>query len=175
VVNEIGKERTAVRFSPFGTVLMPLDKNPAALFTYVLKEVEKRGLAYVSLTQPRADLFLSESAKLALIQSKMEDGSVSLRKEDVSLKPFTSILRTTPVIATGGYNAENCFEEVEKGELDAVSFGKFFISNPDLVERLRNGWPLSPYDPSTFYAVGKKGYTDHPSIAEAESRGMVWS
>jgi N-ethylmaleimide reductase len=58
VIAAIGPSKTAIRFSPFGTVLMPLDSDPISTFSYILTEVEKRGIAYVCLTQPRTDLFL---------------------------------------------------------------------------------------------------------------------
>ncbi|NLG58986.1 MAG: alkene reductase, partial [Gammaproteobacteria bacterium] len=50
---------------------------------------------------------------------------------------------------------------------DLVAFGRPFISNPDLVERLRNGWPLADADPATFYGGGAAGYTDYPTWEEA--------
>ena len=82
--------------------------------------------------------------------------------ENISLTPFFEILKKTPTFATGGYDDKNCFEEVESGELDGVMFGRYFISNPDLVERLRRGVPLSPWKQETFYADGPEGYTDYP-------------
>jgi N-ethylmaleimide reductase len=51
---------------------------------------------------------------------------------------------------------------VESGEADAVAFGRWFISNPDLPDRLHRGVALTPYDRSTFYGGDAKGYTDYP-------------
>ena len=50
---------------------------------------------------------------------------------------------------------------------DLIAFGKPFISNPDLVERLKKGAPLNAFDKATFYGGGAKGYTDYPVLGEA--------
>ena len=50
---------------------------------------------------------------------------------------------------------------------DLIAFGKPFISNPDLVERLKQGAPLNAFDKATFYGGGAKGYTDYPVLGEA--------
>ena len=50
---------------------------------------------------------------------------------------------------------------------DLIAFGKPFISNPDLVERLKKGAPLNAFDKATFYGGGAKGYTDYPALGEA--------
>ena len=54
---------------------------------------------------------------------------------------------------------------------DLIAFGKPFISNPDLVERLKQGAPLNAFDKATFYGGGAKGYTDYPALGEAGRRG----
>jgi N-ethylmaleimide reductase len=162
VAAEIGASKTAVRFSPFGVVLMPLDSDPIALSTHVVSEVEKRGLAYVCLTHPRTDLFLAESRKWEVLNSAVKSGEIKVKKEDIHLRHFTKILQKTPRFATGNYTDKNCFEEVENGDLDAITFARWFISNPDLVEKLRNGWDLTLCDLATFYADGAMGYVDYP-------------
>ncbi len=54
---------------------------------------------------------------------------------------------------------------IEAGRADLVSFGRLFLANPDLPERLRSGAPLNPSDPATFCGGGEKGYTDYPALA----------
>lgn len=67
------------------------------------------------------------------------------------------------LMAAGGFDLELAQTELEKGDLDLFAFGTSYIANPDLVERMRNGWPLTESDRSTFYGViGAKGYTDYP-------------
>ncbi|KAH6703499.1 N-ethylmaleimide reductase, partial [Verticillium dahliae] len=65
------------------------------------------------------------------------------------------------LVGNGGYTAAAGVLAVEEDEADAVSYGRRFISNPDLVQRLRLRRPLSPYDPSTFYTHGAQGYTTY--------------
>lgn len=67
-------------------------------------------------------------------------------------------------IANDGFPAETAESIVEAGEVDSAAFGKLFIANPDLPERIRRKAVLNRYDPSTFYVPGPKGYTDYPSL-----------
>ena len=64
--------------------------------------------------------------------------------------------------AAGGFEPETAEAIVEKGEADAVAFGRHFLSNPDLPERIRLGLPLNHYDRKTFYTFDSHGYTDYP-------------
>jgi N-ethylmaleimide reductase len=64
-------------------------------------------------------------------------------------------------ILSGGYNHERAETELKEKRGDLVAFGRPFISNPTLVEKLRSGQALTPADPNTFYPPGEKGYTDH--------------
>jgi N-ethylmaleimide reductase len=66
------------------------------------------------------------------------------------------------VIAAGGFNAQGANAILTKGDADVVAFGRHFLANPDLPERLRRELPLNPYDRDTFYYGGAKGYADYP-------------
>jgi N-ethylmaleimide reductase len=66
----------------------------------------------------------------------------------------------------GGFDRDSAEEIVDQGDADLVAFGRHFAANPDLVERLRHGLPLNPYDRSTFYGGDERGYTDYPRYAE---------
>lgn len=83
-----------------------------------------------------------------------------------SLNIFRDILRPAGVsfLACGNFNRENAVPKLKSEEADLIVFGRHFISNPDYVERLRNGWPLNAYDRSTFYGADppEKGYNDYP-------------
>lgn len=178
VIAAIGASKVSIRMSPWGTVWLPLDTDPIANFQYVLSEVEKRGVAYVCLTQPRADLLLEEKTKIQNIYAAIKEGKVAATIEDVHLKHFLKLLKTTPVLVNGNYNSENCFEEVENGEVDAVTFGRWFISNPDLVEKIRLGKRLTKLNLKTVYAPvveagsESEGYTDY-SFGEIEEEKAV--
>jgi 2,4-dienoyl-CoA reductase-like NADH-dependent reductase (Old Yellow Enzyme family) len=70
-------------------------------------------------------------------------------------------------IANGGLTADSAETLLEDGYATATSFGRPFIANPDLVERFRNGWPISQGDSSVYYGGGAKGYTDFPRYQTA--------
>ena len=68
------------------------------------------------------------------------------------------------IVGAGAYTAEKGEELIEKGYIDAVAFGRSYIANPDLVERLRSHAPLNDPQPETFYGGGAQGYTDYPTL-----------
>jgi N-ethylmaleimide reductase len=72
-------------------------------------------------------------------------------------------------IANNGYDFALASKVLEAGAADLIAFGKPFISNPDLVERLKQGAPLNEWDKATFYGGGAKGYTDYPTLEAAEA------
>ena len=75
-------------------------------------------------------------------------------------------------MAAGGFTKEIAESELAKGELDLIAFGTAYIANPDLVERMQNGWPLAEGDRATYYGVSDsidKGYTDYPTYANANA------
>jgi 2,4-dienoyl-CoA reductase-like NADH-dependent reductase (Old Yellow Enzyme family) len=67
-------------------------------------------------------------------------------------------------IANEGFNKETAQAALDAGEADAIAFGKQFLANPDLPRRLAENASLNDPDPNTFYASGKEGYTDYPSL-----------
>lgn len=84
------------------------------------------------------------------------------------MKPLRRVLKNTTLISCGGFNDTNVFGPIENGDFDAAVYGRWFISNPDLVERLRNGWELAPYKRDKFYSKTKEGYTDYPTYAKEQ-------
>lgn len=71
------------------------------------------------------------------------------------------------LMAAGGFTQALAEAELAKGELDLIAFGTAYIANPDLVERMQNGWPLAASDRATYYGVGDRiaeGYTDYPAF-----------
>lgn len=106
------------------------------------------------MVEPRFDEVLDESAKIK-----------SLPSEKPSLDAFRSTLKKGGIsfLVNGAFKPENAGEKVLNDGGDAVAFGRYFISNPDLPRRLKEGLPLNPYDRSTFYGAEppQKGYTDY--------------
>lgn len=151
-VSEVwGKERVGVRVSPFNAFNGMRDSDPITLFTYVLRELDARGVAFVDLIEPRAAL------------AGMQDDSLQDTPQTAPL--FRGSLKTV-LISAGGHTPNSALEFTEKSLADAVAFGRYFISNPDLPERIRRSAPLSPYDRATFYGGDTKGYTDYLPLNE---------
>lgn len=168
---EIGADRVGVRFSPFNAHYMPIGhSDPIGDFSWLLERVDKLGLAYVTLMDPRSDLFISGSARMAKqYEAAMARGVPEDKvREAVSLKPLRKYLKNTVAFTSGGYDATNWVQPISDGDFDGIVFGRQFVSNPDLVERLRNGWPLAIPDKKTFYTPGAEGYIDYPRWTEKD-------
>jgi len=81
-----------------------------------------------------------------------------------------------PFILAGGFDSSTAEGALAAGHADLIAFGRPFIANPDLVERMKLGASLSAPDNSTFYTPGSKGYTDYPSLPSGlRSRSMGMS
>lgn len=150
VVSVWGAGRVGVRFSPYGTFNDMSESNPVELFTYALGQMSKRKLAYAHVIEPR-----STSAGG---NDNVADGLPST--SSLFRKAFDGVF-----ISAGGYDAQTATDTLAKGDADAIVFGRLFISNPDLPERLKASAPLVRYDRSTFYGGAEKGYTDYPKMA----------
>lgn len=72
-----------------------------------------------------------------------------------------------PLISAAAYTPVTALKAVEEHHVDAVAFGRSFIANPDLVERIRNENPLNAYDRATFYGMGAEGYTSYPTLEQS--------
>lgn len=149
VVEVWGRGRVGVRISPFGTFSDMGDSNPIVLFTYVLEQLSKRGIAYVHIIEPRA----GNAGADVPIDHTAPHISETFRKA------FQGVL-----ISAGGYTAESAESAIANHFADAVAFGRLFIANPDLPQRFRLRAELNHYDRSTFYGGTEKGYIDYPSL-----------
>ncbi len=147
VISVWGKDRVGVRLSPYGTFNDMHDSDPVRLFTYVLEQLSRRGIAYAHLIEPRAT---SAGGSDSVLEN-------APRTAEIFRTSFTGAF-----ISAGGYSGETAEQAVASGHADAVAFGRLFIANPDLPERLRRHLPLNRYDRSTFYGGTEKGYTDYP-------------
>ena len=150
VTSVLGADRVGLRLSPFanfqGMKMEPADI--AETFTYLVREVRARfpGLAYLHLVQPRAS---------------GADDAVALEGESLD---FIADEWPGVVLSAGGHTADEVDEVAGRyGEKGAVVFGRHFISNPDLVARVKHQVPFVPYDRSTFYLPEQaEGYTTYP-------------
>lgn len=151
-----GGDRVGVRLSPSGTFNSMSDSDPKALFTYVADALNRFDLAYLHLVEPR----INEDS---LNRWKKSDQKDDEREEGLTSRYFRSIYRGT-IISAGGYDRELGNATIAAGDADLIAYGRLFISNPDLPERFARNAPLNPYDRSTFYGGGVKGYIDYPSL-----------
>ena len=146
-------DRVGVRFAPAGGFAQISDSNPEPLFRHVGTHVDKLGLMYMSVSEPRHQ--------------------VGVPLDDVSYKMNSEFFKKnfkTPIVAAGGLTPENAFENVRDGKADLVIFGRWYTSNPDLPERIKIGAPLRQYDRSLFYNTyaGARGYSDYPKLSDEE-------
>lgn len=96
----------------------------------------------------------------------------------VDLSTFRSIFGSTPFFSAGGWDDTNSWGVIESGKYNALLYGRYYISNPDLVERLKLGRPLTPYDRSRFYGPFEDnaiGYIDYLTWEEQEERNKKLS
>jgi N-ethylmaleimide reductase len=144
-------EQVGVRLSPLGTFNDMRDSDPMALFSYVLRALAKKPIAYVHLIEARAD------------ERPLEE-SVALGSGAAPTAALFRPFYPGVLIGAGGFTRESASETITAGIVDAVAFGKLFISNPDLPLRLKDDQTLNGYDPATFYGGGAQGYTDYPAL-----------
>ncbi|KAG9243787.1 hypothetical protein BJ878DRAFT_542920 [Calycina marina] len=93
--------------------------------------------------------------------------------EDATLKTFRDIFDDTPLFSPGGWNETNVWGVIEDNQYSALAVGRYYTSKPDLVERLRLGFPLNNYDRATFHGPmkdRKAGHLDYPTMGEMKQK-----
>lgn len=146
-----GANRVGVRLSPYGIANDTGEPDPMPLYGHVVKTLDKLGLAYVHFIEPR-----SSGAGRAEVDWQNVPSAMVL------FRPMWSGV----LIAAGGFTGDTANAAIAEGHADAVAFGRIFISNPDLPRRLKEGFPITPYNRATFYGGEEKGYTDYPVYDE---------
>jgi len=137
VIKIWGNGKVGMHLAPRGDANSMGDSDPRATFGYVARELGKRKIAFICLRESIGPNRIGPELK----------------------KIFGGIY-----IGNEGFTKESAQAALEAGEIDAVVFGKQFIANPDLPRRFAENAALNPADPKTFYASGKEGYTDYPSL-----------
>ncbi|MDZ4793272.1 MAG: alkene reductase [Bacteroidota bacterium] len=143
VAAAIGKENTGIRLSPYGVASdMPHYPEIDATYDYLSKQLNNIGIAHIHLVDHAA----------------MGAPEVPIEIKKLIRKNFTN-----SIILCGGYDKERAEADINSGLANLIAFGRPFINNPDLVERMANNWPLSNYlHMDLFYSADDKGYTDYP-------------
>ena len=150
VAGEIGADRTGVRISPV---------SPA------------NAISTVSDPQPQYDYIVDQLSALGIVYLHVVEGATG-GPRDVAPFDFDGLRRrfNGTYLANNGYDLQLASARVSEGRADLVAFGRPFISNPDLVERLKRGAALAALNPATLYGGGAEGYTDYPTLAEAHAQ-----
>jgi N-ethylmaleimide reductase len=146
-----GPDRVGVRLSPMGKMNDIHDDNPEATFGYIAERLSDYGLAYLHIVNPAMEQ----------MQNGQEPDPRALEMVKLIRKKYKGTL-----IMAGGFQADSAARWLREGWADLIAFGRKFIANPDLPERIRVGAPLNVDDPTTYYGGGEKGYTDYPSLAQ---------
>ncbi len=146
VIEVWGAMRVGVRLSPYGVANDSGEADPMPLYSHVIRSLDAPGLAYLHFIEPR-----SSGAGRAEVNHQNVPSAMVL---------FRPIWRGV-LISAGGFTGETAEAAIAAGHADAIAFGRIFISNPDLPRRLREGFPLTPYNRATFYGGGETGYTDY--------------
>jgi 2,4-dienoyl-CoA reductase-like NADH-dependent reductase (Old Yellow Enzyme family) len=132
-----GADRVGVHLAPRSDSHAMGDSDPGATFGYVATELGKRGVAFIFAREKQGPGRLGPQLKKLF-------GGVFIANQELTKESAEALLAA--------------------GEADAVSWGKLFISNPDLPRRLQQAAPLNPFDVDTFYVPGAKGYVDYPDL-----------
>lgn len=156
VVDAVGAERTGIRLSPFSKFQGMKMKDPVPQFTYFAEELKKLNLAYVHAVESR----IAGNADIE-----------ATAKIDFLVEVWGN---TSPFFIAGGFRTDSAYTAVDeefKNNDIAIVFGRFFITNPDLVFRVREKIEFTPYDRSKFYNKKEAlGYIDWPFSKEWESQ-----
>ncbi|CAI3922813.1 2 [Commensalibacter communis] len=145
----VGADKTSVRLSPNELVQGVIDSNSEALFVAATQALSKEKINFLEVREPRAG----------------EDNFIMADLTDDDLYPaIAPAMRKNfdgHFIINGSYNGESAKQAMKNNEADGVAFGRPFISNPDLVNKIKNNIPFTPDDAKTWFTQGKEGYSDY--------------
>jgi 2,4-dienoyl-CoA reductase-like NADH-dependent reductase (Old Yellow Enzyme family) len=146
VISVWGAGRVGMHLAPRGDAHSMGDSDPLATFSYVVRQLDERNIAFICAREGLGDRRIGPQLK----------------------QLFGGIY-----IANEGFKRDTARELLSNGEADAVAFGKDFIANPDLPHRLEIDAPLNAWDMKTFYGVGMPdqtvGYTDYPQLGHEKA------
>lgn len=146
VAKEIGAERTGIRISPVSPFNGVSSSDPQAQFDYFVDQLDALGIVYLHVVE-----------------------GATGGPRDAAPFDFGSLRRRfkNAYIANNGYDLELAKSRLTAGKADLFAFGRPFVANPDLVERLKTRAPLTNLNMATLYGGGAEGYIDYPLLAEA--------
>lgn len=148
VVKQIGADRTGVRISPVSPANAISCSDPQPQYEYIAEQLNALGIVYLHVVE-----------------------GATGGPRDVAPFDFDALRSRfkRTYLANNGYDLDLANTRLSQGKTDLVAFGRPFISNPDLVERLQRRATLSALDPNTLYGGGAAGYIDYPSLADSSA------
>ncbi|MGJ4995440.1 alkene reductase [Bradyrhizobium sp. HKCCYLS3077] len=148
VSGAIGAGKTGIRLSPVTPANDISDSNPQALFDYIVDQLNALNLVYIHVIE-----------------------GATGGPRDVAPFDYASLRKRFKgtYIANNGYDRALADKQLDANAADLIAFGRPFIANPDLVERLKANAPLNELDRATLYGGGEKGYTDYPTLKPAQA------
>jgi 2,4-dienoyl-CoA reductase-like NADH-dependent reductase (Old Yellow Enzyme family) len=146
VIAEVGRDRTAIRLSPVGEVQGCNDSDNHGLFTAAAARLEALGVPWIELREP--------GPQSTFRAAEEPPASPSMRK-----------VYSGRIVLNSDYDGVSAQAKLDEGVADAISFGRPYLANPDLPERIRENSPLNEWDVRTFYSQGPEGYVDYPRRA----------
>ncbi|HWI85898.1 MAG TPA: alkene reductase [Sphingomonas sp.] len=147
LVATIGADKVGVRLSPNGEVQGVNDSHPHDLFGAAAKLLDEKGAAWLELREPRA-------------------GGTRGAPDVAPVHPVIRKAFPRALILNSDYTLVEGQAALDRGEADAITFGRLFLANPDLPRRLLDQLPLNPPRPDLFYTQGAEGYVDYPRWEE---------
>jgi N-ethylmaleimide reductase len=147
----MGPDRIGVRLSPLGAFNDVGDDDPETTFGYIAEKLSDYRLAYLHIVNPG----------LPAMQKGEQPDARALRMVDLIRGRYRGTL-----MVAGGFDRDSAEDWLRQGRADLIAFGRKFLANPDLPERLKSHAPLNADDPTTYYGGGAKGYTDYPTLAQ---------
>ncbi|WMT13033.1 alkene reductase [Serratia fonticola] len=145
VVAVVGRERVGVRLAPLTTLQGAVDDTPQATYLAAAKVLDEIGVAYIHIAE-----------------ADWEDAPAM----PAAFKEALRMVYCGTLIYAGKYTAERAEAALDNSWADLIGFGRPFVANPDLPERLRNGWPLNMPDANHFFGGTSAGYIDYPFAAQ---------
>ncbi|KAL5421408.1 hypothetical protein PMIN04_005570 [Paraphaeosphaeria minitans] len=169
VADAVGQDNCAIRLSPFGLYNQVRGEQRIETWSFLCEQLKKviPRMSYISLIEPRYEQIHSYSEKDQYLSSQGLDPAT------INLKFLRKIMGDTPFFSAGGWNDTNCRGVIGSGQYDALLFGRYFTSNPDLVERLKLGKSLTKYERDRFYGPfpdRERGYTDYSCWHEQQEK-----
>ncbi|MGR4897383.1 alkene reductase [Stenotrophomonas sp. LARHCG68] len=149
VVKEIGSDRTGVRISPVSPANGISCSDPQPQYDYITERLSALGIVYLHVVE-----------------------GATGGPRDVAPFDFDALRSRFKhtYLANNGYDLDLANSRLREGKADLFAFGRPFISNPDLVERLETGAPLAALNPATLYGGGAAGYIDYPALGDSNAQ-----